>query len=156
MPTYDYRWNHVPEAHERHPYTVPVYTGSTDRAEFVVEKESGRRNVSGRQLINEQRANLIAQTMDTPEGRSAMAQAMVAPLRRFLDYQGIGRSLLMVDELPQGSYARYEKDLRIEVVGREEDALYEWLAFYSNYKEDIMLERIAKERFTNAIEQLDV
>ena len=31
-------------------------------------------------------------------------------LRRPLDYQTIGKQLLIVDELPQGSYARYAKD----------------------------------------------
>jgi len=55
---------------------------------------------------------MIAQALDTPEGRVALAQAMVEPVRRALEYQAIGRKLLMVDELPQGAYARYEKDVR--------------------------------------------
>ena len=62
--------------------------------------------------VNEKRAQLIAQAMDTPEGRVALAQAMVEPIRRALEYQAVGRKLLMVDELPQGAYARYEKDVR--------------------------------------------
>jgi hypothetical protein len=37
---------------------------------------------------------------------------MVEPIRRALEYQAVGRKLLMVDELPQGAYARYEKDVR--------------------------------------------
>ena len=37
---------------------------------------------------------------------------MVYTLRRRSDYQSIGRKLLMVDELPQGAYARYKKDVR--------------------------------------------
>jgi hypothetical protein len=151
MPTDDYRWNHVQEAHERHSYTVPVYDSSA-RSEFVVETASGRRNVTGRQLVNEQRANLIAQAMDTPEGRRA--------LTRSLDYQGIGRQLLMVDELPQGAYATYERAIYAtvdEMVAAEcEQTLYAWLAFYYGYKEEVMMEEIAKERFNNAIDQLDV
>ena len=58
------------------------------------------------------REALIAQALETPEGRVALAQAMVEPIRRALEYQAVGRKLLMVDELPQGAYARYEKDVR--------------------------------------------
>jgi len=62
--------------------------------------------------VNAEREALIAQALDTPEGRVALAQAMVEPIRRALEYQAVGRKLLMVDELPQGAYARYEKDVR--------------------------------------------
>ena len=65
-----------------------------------------------KKAVSEKRAQLIAQAMDTPEGRVALAQAMVEPIRRALEYQAVGRKLLMVDELPQGAYARYEKDVR--------------------------------------------
>lgn len=53
----------------------------------------------------------IAQALDTPEGRIALTQAMVEPIRQALSYQAIGRRLLMVDELPQGALARYEADV---------------------------------------------
>ena len=55
---------------------------------------------------------LIAQALETEEGRVALAQAMVEPIRRALEYQAVGRKLLMVDELPQGALARYERDVR--------------------------------------------
>lgn len=42
----------------------------------------------------------IAQALNTPEGRIALAQSMVEPIRRNLEYQAIGRKLLMVKELP--------------------------------------------------------
>ena len=61
--------------------------------------------------VNQERETLIAQALDTPEGRVALAQAMVEPIRRALEYQAVGRKLLMIDELPQGAYARYEKDV---------------------------------------------
>lgn len=54
---------------------------------------------------------IIAQALETPEGRVALAQAMVEPIKRALEYQAIGRKLLMVDELPQGALARYERDV---------------------------------------------
>lgn len=36
---------------------------------------------------------------------------MVEPIRRSLEYQAVGRKLLLVDELPQGALARYERDV---------------------------------------------
>jgi len=63
--------------------------------------------------VNDQeREALIAQALETDEGRVALAQAMVEPIRRALEYQAVGRKLLMVDELPQGALARYERDVR--------------------------------------------
>lgn len=58
-----------------------------------------------------QKEYVIAAALETEEGRVALAQAMVEPIKRSLEYQAIGRKLLMVDELPQGQYARYEKDV---------------------------------------------
>lgn len=46
------------------------------------------------------REALIAQALNTPEGREALAKSMVEPIRRQLEYQAIGRKLFMVDELP--------------------------------------------------------
>jgi hypothetical protein len=65
-----------------------------------------------KKAINAKKEALVAQALDTAEGRVALAQAMVEPIRRALEYQAVGRKLLMVDELPQGAYARYEKDVR--------------------------------------------
>ncbi len=65
-----------------------------------------------KRAVNAERETLIAQALDTPEGRLALAQAMVEPIRRALEYQAVGRKLLMIDELPQGALARYEKDVR--------------------------------------------
>ena len=60
---------------------------------------------------DQEREVVIAQALETEEGRVALAQAMVEPIKRALEYQAIGRKLLMVDELPQGALARYEKDV---------------------------------------------
>jgi len=59
---------------------------------------------------NEKEA-IIATALETDEGRIALAQSMVEPIRRALEYQAVGRKLLMVDELPQGALARYERDV---------------------------------------------
>jgi len=54
---------------------------------------------------DQEREVVIAQALETEEGRVALAQAMVEPIKRALEYQAIGRKLLMVDELPQGALA---------------------------------------------------
>lgn len=62
-------------------------------------------------ISDDRKEAIIAQALETDEGRVALAQAMVEPIRRSLEYQAVGRKLIMVDELPQGALARYERDL---------------------------------------------
>jgi hypothetical protein len=47
------------------------------------------------------RETLLSQALSSPEGRVALAQSMVEPIRRSLEYQAVGRKLLLVDELPR-------------------------------------------------------
>jgi hypothetical protein len=68
-------------------------------------------SVSKNSLTDREKEEIIAQALETEEGRVALAQAMVEPIRRSLEYQAVGRKLLMVDELPQGALARYERDV---------------------------------------------
>ena len=42
----------------------------------------------------------ISQVLHTDEGRIALAKAMTEPIRRHLEYQGIGRRVLQIDALP--------------------------------------------------------
>lgn len=63
---------------------------------------------------NERKEQVIAMALETPEGRLALAQAMVEPIKTSLMYQSIGRKLLMVDELPQGALPRYERDIAVK------------------------------------------
>lgn len=62
-------------------------------------------------MSNSEKELVIAQALQTDEGRTALAQAMVEPIRRSLEYQAVGRKLLLVDELPQGALPRYERDV---------------------------------------------
>jgi len=48
-------------------------------------------------MTNEQKEAVVAQALNTDEGRTALAQAMVEPIRRSLEYQAVGRKLLLVD-----------------------------------------------------------
>jgi hypothetical protein len=60
---------------------------------------------------NAEKEAIFAQAFESGDtGRLAIAQAMVEPIRRSLEYQAVGRKTLMVDELPQGALARYERD----------------------------------------------
>jgi hypothetical protein len=54
---------------------------------------------------------IMTAAMDDANGRLALAQLMVDPIKVALEYQAIGRKLLLVDELPQGVIPRYEKDV---------------------------------------------
>lgn len=63
------------------------------------------------ELTNEQKEYLISKALETEEGRVALAQAMANPIRISLDYQGVGRKLLVVDPLPQGALPVYDKDV---------------------------------------------
>ncbi|MDP4147559.1 MAG: phage major capsid protein [Bacillota bacterium] len=62
-------------------------------------------------MTNEEKEYLIGKALETEEGRTALAQAMVNPIRTSLDYQGVGRKLLVVDPLPQGALPLYDKDV---------------------------------------------
>jgi hypothetical protein len=52
----------------------------------------------------------------TQEGKVALGQAMANPIRRNLDYQGVGRRVLVVDPLPQGALPIYDRDIDVAAV----------------------------------------
>lgn len=56
---------------------------------------------------------LLSKALTTERGRVALAQAMANPIRKNLDYQGVGRKALRVDPLPQGALAVYDKDIDV-------------------------------------------
>ena len=63
-------------------------------------------------FLNDFKFKLIASELETKKGRKKLAQVMVEPFRRSLDYQSIGRKLFMVDPLPEGAPTKYnEKEL---------------------------------------------
>jgi len=56
---------------------------------------------------------LLKEALATDSGRIALGQAMANPIRRNLDYQGVGRKALIVDPLPPGAIAVYDKDIDV-------------------------------------------
>ena len=59
----------------------------------------------------DEREAILQEAISTEEGRIALAESMANPIQTSLLYQSIGRKLLIVDPLPQGALARYEKDI---------------------------------------------
>lgn len=70
--------------------------------------------------VEETRNQIVAMALETNEGKTALAQAMVEPIKNSLLYQSISRKLLLVDELGQGILPRYERDVTAKsyVVGK--------------------------------------
>ena len=67
-------------------------------------------------LSEEQRDEMIKQALITQEGKIALGQAMANPIRRNLDYQGVGRKALVVDPLPKGALPVYDRDIDVGAV----------------------------------------
>ena len=44
--------------------------------------------------------------------RTALAAAMISPIRRNIDYQGLARRCLVVEQLPLGALPTYCKDIK--------------------------------------------
>lgn len=65
---------------------------------------------------DQQRDELIKRALLTQEGKVALGQAMANPIRRNLDYQGVGRRVLVVDPLPQGALPVYDRDIDVSAV----------------------------------------
>lgn len=52
----------------------------------------------------------IAQAIQSSEGRQRLAQAMINPLRRRLDYAGVARAAFPVEQMPPGAVPIYNQD----------------------------------------------
>jgi hypothetical protein len=63
-----------------------------------------------------QKEELLKMALTSERGKVALGQAMANPIRRNLDYQGIGRKALRVDPLPQGALPVYDVDIEVEAV----------------------------------------
>lgn len=83
-------------------------------ASIIEETQSANQNLAGRPSFNdEQRDELIKRALTSEEGKIALGQAMANPIRRNLDYMGIGRKVLVVDPLPQGALPVYDRDIDV-------------------------------------------
>lgn len=67
------------------------------------------------------RQKLISEYINDPRGRMRLASSMTQPLRLRRDYTSVGRKTFLVEQLPQGSLAYYDKDPDVAayIVGEE-------------------------------------
>lgn len=83
-------------------------------ANMISSNQPANATLSGARNYNDQEANdMIKRALETTEGKVALGQAMANPIRRNLDYMGVGRKALVVDPLPQGALPIYEKDIDV-------------------------------------------
>jgi hypothetical protein len=59
---------------------------------------------------------MISKALLSHEGKVALGQAMANPIRRNLDYAGVGRKAVVVDPLPQGALPVYDRDVDVSAV----------------------------------------
>jgi hypothetical protein len=84
-------------------------------AQALANPEAGKANPEVQPTDAEKEALLI-KALSNERGKIALAQAMANPIRRNLDYQGVGRKALRVDPLPQGALAVYDKDIDVNAI----------------------------------------
>lgn len=83
-------------------------------ASILQRNQSANENLAGRPSYTEEQQNeLVRRALLTSEGKVALGQAMANPIRRNLDYQGVGRRVLVVDPLPQGALPVYDRDIDV-------------------------------------------
>lgn len=69
-------------------------------ASIIERNQSANQNLAGQPgLTEEQQNEMIKRALASTEGKVALGQAMANPIRRNLDYQGVGRRVLAVDPL---------------------------------------------------------
>lgn len=84
-------------------------------AQILEQNVPSNQGLAG-QVSESQRDEFISRALNSEQGRVALAQAMANPIRRNLDYQGIGRRALVVDPLPQGAMPTYDRDIDVAAV----------------------------------------
>lgn len=83
-------------------------------ASIIEETQSANQNLAGRpSFTDEQRDEVIKRALTSEDGKVALGQAMANPIRRNLDYMGVGRKVFVVDPLPQGALPVYDRDIDV-------------------------------------------
>ena len=70
-------------------------------------------NQNGDTIDPEARQRIVEEYIRSSEGRARLGQAMIAPLRRNIDYQAVGRRTFLVEQLPEGALPVYDRDPEI-------------------------------------------
>lgn len=85
-------------------------------ASVIQDNTPSNMGLASSNMTEEYKDELISRAIYTQEGKLALAQAMANPIRKNLDYHGVGRRALVVDPLTQGAYATYERDIDVSAV----------------------------------------
>lgn len=63
-----------------------------------------------------ERNNIFSNLLSSATGKQLLAQSMIAPLRRRLDYQGLARKVFSVQQMPGGAFPIYDSDLVSDII----------------------------------------
>lgn len=86
-------------------------------ASVIQNHMSSSQALAGKPSYTEQQKDdMVKRALQTTEGKIALGQAMALPIRRNLDYQGVARRALVVDPLPNGALAVYDRDIDVAAV----------------------------------------
>lgn len=69
-----------------------------------------------REASESDRDEMVNRALLTQDGKLALAQAMANPIRKNLDYHGIARRALVVENVQQGQQISYERDIDVAAV----------------------------------------
>lgn len=61
----------------------------------------------GKLIDDSWKDRLIQKAVSSSKGRSSLASAMINPIRRSIDYQGVARRALVVEQMPVGGLSYY-------------------------------------------------
>lgn len=85
-------------------------------ASIIEENAPSNISLAGQTMDDSRQTELVNRAMFSQDGKLALAQAMANPIRRNLDYQGIGRRALVVDPVPQGALPVYDRDIDVSAM----------------------------------------
>lgn len=83
-------------------------------------------NPFGVQVVdNSIRAGIVDKHIGSPQGRRRLAASMIQPLRERRDYSSVGRKTFLVEQIPDGALAIYDKDPDVTayVIGEEGESI---------------------------------
>lgn len=83
-------------------------------AKYAAAMEAVGQDAQVSSITEAQRDQLVERALQSQDGKIALAQAMANPIRKNLDYRGIFRRALVIDPLPQGALAIYDRDIDVQ------------------------------------------
>jgi len=69
-----------------------------------------------RNMTQEEKSQILAQALSTPQGRTEVGQTLLEPFKLGRDYRSIGRKIMAVDVLPTAAPMWYDKDPQFSAV----------------------------------------